>query len=300
MPKSQLKTPVPYSTAPVNPLKTKALAMAPAAVGVPETMPQAVAAVTLPLSMAAKQRNTALDWLFYDVGSLTTPEFDLLVRETNIEGSILVVRPRGNDDSTGIVKYEDYSALRAAPGKLLSRFSIAGVGSSDVGAAALARNLADHYGEPVGAIIAGYGAADLLGEALGGWFVLGAANSLLSLFNTATSANAQTAQRLLERQEVRSEVKAERAARRIASSPDSDALLQLLLDEERTIKTILGHSKGCLSIAFAMEALALLDLPERREAAGAIQLITTGAVVEFPGVSTTRPSSWAASTGSAV
>lgn len=121
-----------------------------------------------PAAHAAQDRNIVLDEFFYDVGALTKPELDFLVAETNIEGSILVVFPRGRDEETRIRKFDDYETLRAAPGRLLDRFVIAGVGSSDVGAAALARNFADHCQEPVGAIVAGYGIDDLLAEAMGG------------------------------------------------------------------------------------------------------------------------------------
>ena len=125
-------------------------------------MPQAEV-FSAPATLAAKKRNVFLDHLFYDVGALTKPELDQLTAERNIEGSILVVFPRGGDSEIRIRKFEDYETLRAAPGRLLDRFVIAGVGSSDVGAAALARNLADHCQQPVGAIIAGYGIEDVLG-----------------------------------------------------------------------------------------------------------------------------------------
>lgn len=227
--------------------------------------------LVLPVSEPLKRRNTALDWLFYDVGALSAEEFARLVQETNVEGSILVVHPRGALGENSIRKFGDYESLRAAPGKLLRNFSIAGVGSSDVGAAALARNLADHLGEPVGAIVAGYGVSDLLSEALGGWFFFGTINRAMKAFHERSGAEAETAAASFsDRPEG------------FGISPDTRTLVNLLKDKERSVATILGHSKGCLSIALALELVARSGTRERVKKAKAAQVVTTGAVVEFP------------------
>jgi hypothetical protein len=55
---------------------------------------------------------------------------------------------------------------------------VAGVGSSAVGTAALARGVADYLGTPVAGIVSGLGLADVVSEALGGWVVFGARNAL--------------------------------------------------------------------------------------------------------------------------
>lgn len=239
--------------------------------------------VNLPVLTLTKQRNTEIDQLFYDVGALSKKERDFLVRETNLEGSILVVYPRGGRGDLGIVKHADYQTLRAAPGRLLRHFSIAGVGSSDLGAAALARNLADHVQEPVGAIVAGYGMADLLAEGVGGWFFLGANNQLLQYLHQWRAAG-----KTLHEPSAGAGAQATRATETttsvaaLAGSPDSDTLFRLLRDEEREIQILLGHSKGCLSIATALEALAVAGPPAALRKAQAIRVITTGAVVELP------------------
>lgn len=236
----------------------------------------------VPAMRAAGRRNIALDEFFYDVGSLSNPELDFLLAETNIEGSILVVFPRGRDDEIRVRKFGDYETLRAAPGRLLDRFVIAGVGSSDVGAAALARNLADYCQHPVGAIVAGYGAEDLLTEAMGGWFVMGASNRLMQLFHDREAAARWIQERFGTVMGGLDTETAHAMAAVLAGSPDSDALLRLLLDQDREIKTLLGHSKGCLSIAYALEALVLGAGRAAVEKAKAIEIVTTGAVVEFP------------------
>ncbi|MEO1687191.1 MAG: hypothetical protein AAFU61_04725, partial [Pseudomonadota bacterium] len=179
-------------------------------------------------------RNAALDWAFYDVGSLSAAEAGLLAAETTLEGSILVVHPNAERAGVALEKFEGFEGFRAAPGALLRRFALAGVGSSDLGAAALARTLANHLGEPVGAIVAGYGAADLVAEALGGWFFFGGANRLL--------APAEPPSKRLAAAILSSDDAASAASRRLTW--DAATLLRLLREPERQVATLLGHSKG--------------------------------------------------------
>lgn len=224
-----------------------------------------------------RRRNTVADWMFYDVGALTDAELSTLLRTTNLEGSILVVEPRGADGSARIQKFETFERFRAEPGELLRHFAIAGVGSSDVGAAALARNLADHLDAPVGAIVSGYGVSDLLSEALGGYFFFGAANQALDAMHRAPDmflraskpqpeATARTSGGLLDG----------------VLSPDTRTLIRLLSEEERQIETVLGHSKGCLSMFYAFQSIKAHANPDAFERTRDIDLITTGAVVAFP------------------
>ncbi len=239
--------------------------------------------VELPIIEAAKWRNAAVDRYFYDVGSLTDAERDMLTRQSNIEGSILVVSPSGVRGEMGIVKHDDHDSLRAAPGESLRRFSIAGVGSSDFGAAALARNIADHYKEPVGAIVAGYGLTDVIGESFGGWFVLGLSNRFLKFTSDWRAGNRAMLMRFANGGEAE-EASSVATGMPVTGSPDSDTLIKLLLDEDREIKSVLGHSKGCLSIAFALDALDRSDAdPAIKAKAKQMRIVTVGAVVEMPG-----------------
>lgn len=234
-------------------------------------------ASAMPATFAAQQRNTILDWLFYDVELLTEEERATLIHDRNIEGSILVVWPTGGQ---GVRKFEDYAALRSEPGKLLQRFTIAGVGSSDVGAAAFARTLADHYQEPVGAIVAGYGVSDLLSEALGGWFVLGTANRVLKLYQDALQSHQPTtAPKSLPSTNTKAEIPEAAVS---SLSNDTLTLLRLLKDDDREILTIAGHSKGCLSIAYALEALAVGSDNTALAKAKNTRIITTGAIIALP------------------
>ncbi|MGD9299838.1 MAG: hypothetical protein PVG09_09045 [Thiohalocapsa sp.] len=226
---------------------------------------------------AFQGRNTLADWMFYDVSALTPAEFSLLSAQTHSEGAILVVEPRGSEASVRVQKFTEFRAFRSAPGDLLRHFAIAGVGSSDVGAAALARVLANRVDAPVGAIVAGYGLSDLFTEALGGWFFFGAlsrARRVLSRFSAAD----------MQRHSGTTSHAARSESLRLGSlfSPDTSTLIRLLDERERRIDTLLGHSKGCLSVAYALRAISERIDGDAFARAKDINVITTGAVVDFP------------------
>jgi hypothetical protein len=65
-------------------------------------------------------------------------------------------------------------------------------------------------------------------------------------------------------------------------SPDTGTLVRMLSEEQRQIETVLGHSKGCLSISYALQEIA--SRPDRSDFDRAcdINVITTGAVIAFP------------------
>jgi hypothetical protein len=248
--------------------------------------------VTSGVSLAAKKRNVVLDRMFYDVGALTDKEFHHLVASANPEGEIIVVYPRNTKGEVGVQKYATFEKFLEAPGKRITKFSIAGVGSSEVGAAALARSLADFTREPVGAIVAGYGIPDLVSESLGGWFYFGAASRMMETIQRAAVPDSERKARL-ERALSATDTAPSKTAPSAALpsnladnwsgfGPDTLILVRLLQDSDRQIDTILGHSKGCLSIASALEGLSLLNRSSDIARAKRARIITTGAVVEFP------------------
>ncbi|WP_422039990.1 hypothetical protein [Roseibium sp.] len=222
-------------------------------------------------------RNALLDRLFYNTSNLSEDELAMLLSQRNDEGSILVVSPSDRTRKDAVRKFEDFASFRAAPGELLQRFVIAGVGSSDIGAAAFARSVANRYDTPVGAIVAGYGIADLMTEALGGWFVLGAANRMLDTYQRFFNIPGSTAPA--------DKPLTTTAAPRLggnAYQSDTQTLLRLLREPERNVVSVAGHSKGCLSIAYAMNALALGDDEAALERARQTRVVTVGAVTAFP------------------
>ena len=226
---------------------------------------------------AVQRRNTIADWMFYDVGALSASEFALLSQQTNREVAILVVEPADAGDSIRIQKFETFKAFRAEPGDLLRHFTIAGVGSSDVGAAAFGRTLANHLDAPVGAIVSGYGMADILSEALGGWYFFGTSNRALNLMTQVQQAFSDA-----DHDRAESAEQGSRSATAATFSPDTGTLLQLLSEEERHVETVLGHSKGCLSISYALREIASRSDRSDFDRARDIDVITTGAVIAFP------------------
>lgn len=220
-----------------------------------------------------KNWNTILDNFFYDVSNLTKNERQKLEEEITPEGSIIVVPPQSfNKDYT---TYNKVKGFLDSDHKKVNKFVIAGVGSSDVGGVALARNVADFFNEEVGAIVAGYGIYDLLTEGLGGCFSLGATNRFASFIE-------ETSEFLDDDDDTTLDTDVHPY---VAGHPDSRTLLRLLMSEKGNVNFILGHSKGCLSIANALNGFVTYGNKELTEKKAAnIQIVTTGAVVELPDI----------------
>jgi len=218
-----------------------------------------------------QNRNAMMDGLFYDVDSLSKEEKERLKNEVNPEGSIIIISPKQCNK-----KYEFYSNAEKfikSKHKNISKFVVAGVGSSNLGGASLARNVAYFFNQEAGAIVAGYGVTDLMSEAWGGWFSLGAANRFASFFEEINKSFTPKAS-------IASDADINQY---VAGHPDSRTLLQLLLSENVMIDFILGHSKGCLSIANSLNGFVSLSTKERvQKCVDDIQILTTGAITELP------------------
>ena len=225
---------------------------------------------------AGRLFNTALDSIFYDVPRLNADlverdspmhardekppsriiEFDAL---SDPEGSLLLI-----DASTApyVHKYNDVELFLNSPYQETRDVSIAtitGVGSSALGSAALAWDISVELRKPVLAIVPGYGMADVILQALGGWFGFGLydfLNAKSSIQNSLASAAPQIAT----------------IGRKLsASAPDaktldggpvfrhgsgsSDVLHALLQYRETPFKLLVGHSKGALQIGNAIHSL---------------------------------------------
>jgi hypothetical protein len=173
-----------------------------------------------------------------------------------------------------------------APGSdAVEAFVVAGVGSTAIGTAALARNVADALERPVGGIVSGYGLSDVLSEALSGFFVFGAKNALRQTFARVLDASGLPDHVRDDR--THDDLKAELAEvgvldHFIYGSPDSTTLLYLLVKLGPAIKLLVGHSKGNLSIENALEGV--LDAAVHSTAAPDrnVCIVTLGAVLDFP------------------
>ncbi|QGZ58627.1 hypothetical protein [Paraburkholderia acidiphila] len=259
----------------------------------PSTMPEGLAVFELPRPFVApalrvlRLANTAIDALFYDVGVLlcellwrgevvstqtsptptqfnqfgpfslrgfTSLDLDAL---SNPEGCILVV------DSTkapfvqrfdSVVEFIEWAN---SDGQDVKTVTITGVGSSALGSAAFAWNASMALGQRVAAIVPGYGLADMLEQALGGWFGFGVQDWLGSLAQTIMAntvpETAKIGRNLLISAPAHKEATTG-APEFITGNPASD-VLHSILERAPAINTLLGHSKGALVISNALRSL---------------------------------------------
>jgi hypothetical protein len=240
-----------------------------------------------PVLRTLRLSNTALDVIFYDVGAFAAAMYRLgtpiethigaadrngssdlppsrldLDALSNPEGSILLVdagAPPYVQRFADMAKFLDYA--NAAEGDRLRTVSITGVGSSALGAAAFAWNASNALNEPVAAIVPGYGLADVVPQALGGWFGFGLHDWLQSVTQASLAAMAPSLARMGRQLALSSP----RHARTPSGAPvfehgsaASDDLHGVLEDAPR-ITRVIGHSKGALAIENALRSLS----PER-------------------------------------
>lgn len=234
-------------------------------------LPRAVVAPAeaAPLLEALRQRNALLDTLFYDVSKVDGDEARAISPWLAREGALLYVPPSGG---AALKLCADLDALAAAGQEdgPVRGLAVAGVGSSALGSAAFARNVADALGAPVVAVVSGYGLGDVVTEALGGWFFFGARNRLRHF--------EQELEELLERHSLVGTVPALFGDRR---GDDTAAVLDLLRDPRFDFDLLTGHSKGNLVLSEALYALVRYDrpvLPIDRDT----KIITVSAVIAMP------------------
>lgn len=259
-----------------------------------------------PLVRFLRLGNTALDVAFYDVEALraelrargltvvTDPADDAGSRAgdmartigtldldalSNPEGAILVVNAQAApyvvpfDD---VVKFLQHAkALKPA----IRTVSVTGVGSSALGSVAFAWNISTALGEPVAAIVPGYGLADVVQQALGGWFGFGMYNIWVKqlaqevLANTAPSV-ASIGRGLMKTAPGHAEaITGAPVFRRGSGSSD---VLHAILAGMTGISRLCGHSKGALVIENAIN-----DLPP--ETTRELEIYTFGCTIDRSG-----------------
>jgi hypothetical protein len=246
-------------------------------------------ALVHPMLRACRAVNTLADLVFYDVGTLllhhlrgtliTTmmqrrqeaPDGPALVTLNlsalaDPEGTILVVDPQRAPFITPFATVDAFLAgLPALP--TLRTLTITGVGSSALGSAAFAWNVADALRQPVAAIVPGYGLADLIPQGLGGW-CFGLHDWLRQAWQPMLLGLAPEAARIGRR--FAADALGDDAFQ--SGSPESDILHKLLGSTDR-IERLYGHSKGALCIEDALRSL-----PAGR--AGALHVTTFGCVID--------------------
>jgi hypothetical protein len=237
-----------------------------------ETLPHRAATAPARTSVleGLRQRNAVLDALFYDVSAITHAEAETLSAWLAAEGMILIVPPSGAGMARLCPTIDDFFDNGGAE---IASLAVAGVGSSALGSAAFARNVADATGKPVAAVVSGYGLSDALTEALGGFFWFGGLNSIRRFFepvDEATEPGPATgaldpAGDWLERE-----------------SRDTRTVLSLLADERFRFDLLVGHSKGNLVLAEALYGFTAHHAQRAKAFAKTVRIVTISARIYMP------------------
>ena len=220
-----------------------------------------------------RQRNAVFDWLYYDVSCVEPEEAVRIAPRWAAEGAILTVPPTG----AGPLRIcTSIDAFLESGGSEISTLTVAGVGSSALGAAAFARNVADAITAPVAAVVSGFGLADVATEALGGFFLFGTINRLRHAF--------EGLDRLTQPAIVSdpSDWLDGAGAWLLSQSRDTRTVLALLEHEDLSFDLLAGHSKGNLVISEALFDLREHDHARMRSLAEKAKIVTIGACILMP------------------
>lgn len=219
-----------------------------------------------------RQRNAMLDAVFYDVSRVDHEEAIAISPWLAAEGALLIVPPSGAGSLTLCPTIDEFLA---AKGDEVRTLAIAGVGSSALGSAAFARNVADATGAPVAAVVSGYGMADVLTEALGGFFWFGGLNSMRHLFEVID----RWTERDYPTEHALNHFSVDATPR---ESRDTRTVLALLKDPRCRFDLLVGHSKGNLVLSEALYELAASDAERIADLAKVVRIVTISAVITMP------------------
>ena len=230
------------------------------------------------------QRNCLLDSVFYNVGSLTGREQAALSPLSDREGTVIVVSPASSKRE--IRHYKNSLRFMNNEGPDIRAIALAGVGSSVLGTAALARDVADHYGFDVAGIVTGYGLTDLMTEAMGGWYFYGFAdlfrhNTRLKIDNLMTTLR-ETPSLRSEASEKMFGLDVPDSRLTVSGSSDAGTFLDILIANPKKLSLIVAHSKGCLMTSFVLWHLVDELGPEQHPYYENLTIVTLGAVVTIP------------------
>jgi len=223
-----------------------------------------------------RQRNALLDWLFYDIGKLKDEEAQQVSPWLAAEGAILLVPPSG----AGLLRlFTSIDAFAESDGATVRTLVVAGVGSSALGSAALARNVADAIQAPVAAVVSGYGLADVAAEALGGFVWFGTMNAVRHQFEwldrlreSGVIADPSSSEGLSD------------SSLWVRQSKDTRAVQGLLSHPDLRFDLLVGHSKGNLVLSEALFALQASDPTLLRQLGRETCIVTLSAKIAMPRV----------------
>jgi len=236
-------------------------------------------ALVYPALRMCRLFNTALDFGFYDAPGflewLQTNHLQMMSETTaqtngasgidfggitNPEGSLLVIDAGAPERLRQFKDVKLFMEARRQPEiKAVRTISVTGVGSSALGSAAFAWNVSEAIGEPVIAVVPGYGVADVLMQGIGGWFGFG----LYDFLNTkswiqlalaqATPQSARLGRGLSETVPEHPDIHG--APVFLRGSGSSDVVHALIEHDPLGYALLVGHSKGALVLENAVRGL---------------------------------------------
>lgn len=217
-------------------------------------------------------RNTGLDAIFYDVKSLTAEETFYISDSLASEGLIMIVPPSGGAMLTICDSVAEYK-LRG--GRDVHALAVAGIGGSAIGAAAFARNVADAIGEPVAAVVSGYGLGDIINETIGGSFFFG---WLGHMRNDLEVIDDVVGRPHLGAYEDRHKL----ALKPHPSALDTDTVETLLADPALSFHLLAGHSRGNRVLSEALYSIRAEEPARLRSMASGLRIVTFGGRITMP------------------
>jgi hypothetical protein len=236
--------------------------------------------------------NQVADCFFYDVGALDWSEWRMLHPLVDRKGTIIAVSPRSAQRQDRIRRYTSTLSFMQEEGDSVQAIAVAGGGSSTLGTASLARNIADCTGWEVAGIVTGYGMADLILESLGGWFFFGWVDRIRYEMELAIDrVLAPPSPPVSEAPGPFTRCGSGNGRNLFNVLGDSDVLAvhDILLAGPPNLRLLAGHSKGNLLISFVLShmnedrAARVRSLRNSRHPLfDHLAVVTLGAVVDLP------------------
>lgn len=192
--------------------------------------------------------NAGLESYHYETSLLAAEEHQYLLRAGRRKHHYIVLIP-GKQVKLAVSPGEVIESLEGQPAII----SVAGLGSSLLGAAAFAKSLERHFAKPVVAVIVHYGLINLQA---------GLTRAYWGLSGTKAAQGGVAA-----------------VAPYLPNAEDCEALRLLLMDENMVCTNLVGHSRGALVIQKVLNEMVQAP-PALKGASG---VVTLGAVVRLPG-----------------
>lgn len=107
---------------------------------------------------------------------------------------------------------------------------------------------------------------------------MGGASRVMQMYQDALETQPQIAASLATL-----ETPKRRALDQVGQRQDALTLVNLMMDPDRQIKSVYGHSKGCKSISSALEALKRAGQDDVIKRQKSMRIVTAGTVISVPG-----------------